>query len=101
MRDKLRQSMTYGVMPTFEDFERAFNEECPRGRYSIVLGSSDNRAADGFRLGDGEWTATDLYSACVEIADVWHAERCTDETVTDVALGLVCSILDTLGFEWI
>ena len=93
--------MTYGTMPMFEEFESAFDARHPRGRYSIVLGSSHSRAVDGFKLGDGEWRARELYDACREITSTWGAERCTDETATDAALDLVASILDTLGFEWI
>ena len=56
-------------MPTIEEFESAFEAECPRGIYAIRLGHSDSRAMDGFKLGDGDYTATELYSACVEIVN--------------------------------
>ena len=124
MSDTLRQSMTYGTLPTFEAFEAAFEAECPRGTYEITLGSSDSRAVDGFKLGDGEWTARGLFDACQEILSaenepVSHADTC-DVTSADLeyaqscpvcgqdvvytvdgAINLVASIMDTLGFEWI
>jgi len=105
MSETLRQSMTYGTMPTFEEFEAAFDAECPRGTYSIRLGASDSRTVDGFRLGDGEWRAKELYEACCEIA-AFDAEDNNGEyrgswEQKDAALDLVASIMDTLGFEWV
>lgn len=106
MSEILRQSMTYGTMPTFGDFETAFDAECPRGTYAITLGSSDSRAMDGFKLGDGEWSTRPLYDACQEIVNASqvapigaHQSRYYEKF--DAAMDLVSSIMGTLGFEWI
>jgi hypothetical protein len=39
------------------------------GEYRITLSQSDSRACDGFNLGDGEWTADELWSAICQIVD--------------------------------
>jgi hypothetical protein len=59
-------SMTHGTLPTFEEFERAFETECPGG-YNIVLGASDSRTCDGLKLGDGRYTVTALWDGIQEI----------------------------------
>lgn len=61
-----RQSMTYGELPTREAFNAAFEAECPNG-YRITLGRSDSDACEGFKLGDGKWSADELWSAIGEI----------------------------------
>lgn len=87
------QSMTYGTLPTREEFEAAFDRQCPNG-YEIQLSDSDSRAADGFRLGDGSWSEPDLWEACNEIVSAYKED--------DVqAIDLVSCIMETLGFEWI
>ena len=98
-------SMTYGVMPKREDFQRAFERECPNG-YHIVLSSSDSRAVDGFKLGDGVWSESDLWEAVNEIAEyhnlpstVFLRPRGMYDPIS--AMDLVSSIMETLGFEWI
>lgn len=123
-------SMTYGTLPTFTEFEAAFDRECPHGYYRIHLSSSDAKHTEDFILGDGEFSAQGLYEACEEIitasqdcdernVPVSHGDTC-DVTSADLvcesscpvcgrdvvytldgAVDLVASIMDTLGFEWI
>ena len=62
------QSLTYGQLPTREEFDSAFDRECPSG-YRITLSHSDGEACEGFRLGDGEWTADQLWQAITEIVE--------------------------------
>ena len=103
------QTMTYGIMPAFDDFEKAFDRECPRGSYAIRLNSSDSRACDPFKLGDGDWNARELYDACVQVVTAEPLEDDYDTAKAyrdalkqyDAVLDLVSSIMDTLGFEWI
>ena len=161
----IRQSMTYGQLPSREEFDAAFTQEVQSGRYRITLSHGDSRACDGFQLGDGAWTAEELWSAIIEIVndpgdeitvsddETWEdvyqvfypgtdrapieigpdeselmewAQRFCEHHVThveiarealdfaaaygqvgndftrrDIAMDLVSSILDTLGFEWI
>jgi hypothetical protein len=63
-----RQSMTYGQLPSREDFDAAFDREV-EGKYRITLSQSDARACDGFNLGDGEWTADELCRAICQIVN--------------------------------
>jgi hypothetical protein len=62
----IRQSMTYGTLPSREDFDAALDREVS-GKYRITLSQSDSRACDGFNLGDGEWTADELWRAISQI----------------------------------
>jgi hypothetical protein len=61
-------SLTYSQLPTREDFDAAFEREVS-GKYRITLSSSDAEACEGFRLGDGEWTADQLWQAINQIVD--------------------------------
>ncbi len=87
-------SLTYGVLPTRETFDAGFEVECPDG-YRIVLGRSDSASCEGFRLGDGTWSADELWSAIQEIVDSEVDEG------YDARMDLVSAIMGTLGFEWI
>jgi hypothetical protein len=94
-------AMTYGVLPTQEEFNEAF-EACVDGRYSISFGYSDSQALDGFKLGDGEYTATELWDAITEIVNSEHDPiTVSEDDRKNAAMDVVSCILDTLGFEWI
>ena len=60
------QTLSFGVLPTREAFDSAFDAECPTG-YRIQLSGSDSRACDGLKLGDGTWTSDQLWNAISEI----------------------------------
>lgn len=101
-----QQTLTYGVLPTQESFDEAFDRECPGGSYNIQLSRSDSRAVDGFLLGDGDWTAEQLWKAVTEIVTVSQLSQAEENHVEyyaklDGAMDLVSSILGTLGFEWV
>jgi len=66
-----RQSMTYGQLPMREEFDAAFEREVTGTRYRITLSHSDAESCEGFSIGDGEWTAEQLWRAICEI--VSHA----------------------------
>lgn len=55
----IHQSLTYGQLPSRDDFAAAFDCEVS-GKYRIALSHSDSKACEGFNLGDGEWTADEL-----------------------------------------
>lgn len=88
------QSMTYGTLPSFEKFEAAFDrvmKEDGSSRYRIRLGRSDSRAAEGTSIGDGEYTARELYKGVKELIQKG------DEPAGDLA----SSIMSTLEFGWV
>ena len=88
------QSMTYGTLPSFEKFEAAFDrvmKEDGSSRYRIHLGRSDSRAAEGTSIGDGEYTARELYKGVKELIQKG------DEPAGDLA----SSIMSTLEFGWV
>lgn len=60
-------SMTYGTLPTWDEFEAAFDRECPRGTYNIRLAGDDSESVEGFKLGGGDWTSAQLWSAINEV----------------------------------
>ena len=62
-------SLTYGQLPSREEFDAAFDRECQGGKYRIRLGHSDAEACEGFILGGGKWTAEQLWQALCEIAN--------------------------------
>ncbi len=93
--------MTYGVMPTLEQFQEAFDRECPKGTYNIQLARSDSAAVEDFKLGDGDWTALQLWEAINEIVHFQPGYEQAAKWRHDQVMDLVSSILDTLGFEWI
>lgn len=64
----IRHSMTYGQLPSREEFDAAFEREVPGG-YRITLGHSDAQACEGFNLGDSEWSADALWDAINQIVD--------------------------------
>jgi len=90
-------TMTYGTMPTREEFDEAFDRECPNG-YNIVLSRSDSRAMDNYNLGDGKYTARELWFAIKQIVD---SEDVDTTWADDGPMNLVSSIMETLGFEWV
>jgi len=89
------RSMTYGTLPSIEAFEKAFDAELGEDeRYRIRLSRSDSKAADGTSIGDGEYTADELYRGLEELVKKFERGR-------EAAGDLASSILSTLGFEWI
>jgi hypothetical protein len=99
MEDITMQSMTYGAMPSRDEFTSAFDRECPDG-YEIQLNRTDSRAVEGFRLDDGSLSESDLWFALREINDADPREF-GDCEQHERAMDVVSSIMFTLGFEWI
>jgi hypothetical protein len=61
--------MTYGQLPTREEFDAAFEREIAGTKYHITLSRSDAESCEGFRIGDGGWTAEQLWRAICEIVN--------------------------------
>jgi hypothetical protein len=74
------------MLPTREQFDAAFDREVTGSKYRITLSPSDAEACEGFMLGDGEWTAEELWRAITEIANSAGDEITIseDETWEDV-----------------
>jgi hypothetical protein len=83
---KLRQQLTYGVLPSYEDFEEAFDAEVPNSTYQI---RNDRGGADG------DYTARQLYSLVKEQTELFNEDG--DDEAGDFA----SAVLSTLGYEWI
>lgn len=86
--------MTFGVMPTFDEFEEAFDREVPEGEFGIKLGRSDAEAAEGTSIGSGEYTAPELYQGVVELLEKW-------EDGNEEAGSIASSIMSSLDYEWV
>lgn len=86
--------MTFGVMPTFDEFEESFDREVPEGDFGIRLGRSDAEAAEGTSIGTGEYTAPELYKGVVELLEKW-------EDGDEEAGSLASSIMGSLDYEWV
>lgn len=99
------QTMTYGVLPSREAFNAAFEVECPAG-YRLILCGADSGACEQFKLGTGVWSADELWDAITEIITTSQAAPPdTDQSAyymrLDGAMDVVSAIMGTLGFEWI
>lgn len=94
------KSMTYGELPTREEFNAAFSEWCETGKYSIVMGRSDSAACEDFKLGDGDWSDDALWTAITEIVADFNAKEHEDPSA-EMRMDIVSAIMGTLGFEWI
>src|ERR1039458_7602776 len=64
----IHQNLTYGQLPSREEFDSAFDREV-QGKYRITLSQSDAKACEGFNLGDGEWSAEELWHAINLVVD--------------------------------
>ncbi len=95
-------SMTYGTLPTREQFDEAFDRECPEGTFSF--------GNDPY-VGNDKLTASQLwreiatqYATC---EDGEHFEECPGDGDCQghcpcEEAGSWCSaVLGILGFEWI
>ncbi len=93
----MRKSMTYGVLPTREEFDTAFEQVSPlTGRF---------RFSNDPRVGTVELTCSELWREIGKAHDEWYAAGVSDadrNTASEDAAGQWCSdVLGVLGFEWI
>lgn len=91
------QSMTYGTLPTREEFDAAFERECPKG-FNVMLGATDSEACDGFNFGDGTYTADELWDVITRVIAYWE---CGPAGEAEAAMDLMSSAMRILGFEWV
>jgi hypothetical protein len=88
-------SLTYGVLPRYEDFEAAFEEDLGSDTYSYELKGTDADVAEEVGIPEeGEFRPRQLYAVLVKLTDAFQDGY---DEAGDVASG----ILTTLGIEWI
>ena len=83
------RSMSFGVMPSFKEFEKAFDDELRGGKYRIRAGASGSGGDY-----EGSYTARELYDLVNEIKD----EGDFDDQ--NSGMNFASSIMYSLGFEW-
>lgn len=120
------KTLTYGTLPSFEEFSKAFKDADRGSTYTVSFNDSDfNMAANLDLLFEGtyhttyasrtsayrwdyEFTAEQLYALCEALCEVEARFQGpsfdgSEEQIAqaDWALGFCSSILSTLGFEWV
>lgn len=98
------KSMTYGVLPSKEMWDRHWSMlddagELRNSRYSVRLSTSDSRAVDGFKLGDDAWKCDELWEAITEIVNAEpDAITVSEDEERDDAYQIFYSNLDKVPF---
>ncbi len=83
-------SVTWGTMPTFEEFERAFDEVCEDGEFQF----GNDRIVGSDKL--------NVYELWDTVNDVWvRAGGAPTVADADADEAWVSDILLTLGWEWV
>jgi len=85
------KTMSFGQMPSFDEFEEAFDRECRGQLYEIRAGQL---APEWFP--EGDYTARELYALIKKMKDDFG-----DEEDDDSPALVASSIMETLGFEWV
>ncbi len=79
--------MTYGVMPTRDEFDDAFDKKCGAGGTYKISNDRGGR--------DGDWDNRLLWHLLHEQMVAYNEEE------NEEAGDFVSAVLSTLGFEWI
>lgn len=91
----MRISLTYGVLPRFEDFEAAFEAELGDKPFTYTLRGNDAEVASELGIpDDGAFSPRKLYKVIETLTEALHDG---DDDAGDIA----SSILYSLGIEWI
>lgn len=89
--------MTFGTMPTKEEFLAAFRAIVGTGKYKIVAGATDAEV-----MPSGNYDAEELFALVSRLSDI--SNRDNGETTDDhaeLAGSCASAILSTLRFEWV
>lgn len=90
------KSMTYGNIPSFNDFKNNFKKEMGNNKYPYELKGTDVQTARKVGIPTkGQFDEKQLYNIIKKLSDLW------DVNGDDNAGDLASSILSTLDFEWI
>ncbi len=93
-------SMTYGTLPTRDEFDAAFDAETD-GTYRVDLNSRDGDILDWIDVDvdvNGTWDADDAWAVLTALVACWQSG---DEYAGEYAGDVASAILATLGFEWV
>lgn len=102
----MSKTLTFGTVPSFEEFSAAMCAAINNGTFGIVCNGSDRSMMDACGLpNQTRFTALDLYElveslAAINAGHVSHGEPWTDEQM-EWAGSFASSILSTLDFEWV
>ena len=92
------RSLTYGTLPDWRTFQRAFDAaKLPESRYHVKAGLSGLFHGTRFEMSHGEqetFTSLGLMTLLEQLVALWEAGN-------EQAGSEASDILSTLGFEWI
>ena len=91
------RSMTYGTLPTFNDYEAAFDRECEDGEFSF---GNDSRVGTCRLSKHKLWD--ELQKAVKESETFWEDfDPSSGNPDGDDSANWAGTVLNVLGFEWI
>lgn len=98
-----RRSMTFGVMPTREEFDEACREHDPEDPPEACVADQGFRFGNDPRVGDAHLTADELWEELQRaFAEYQAVDGSSDDGGDPERAGDWCSsVLGQLGFEWI
>jgi len=94
-------SLSFGELPSYEEFEEVFEQACPDGFMPLSLNDRDAEVLEWSRAElnpAGPWTVDEAYEAIEHLTELWESGNVY---VGDAAGELANSLLETLGFEWV
>lgn len=100
-RTGARKSLTYGVLPSREEFDAAFDEEVPGGSFEIMSGE-----LMGWKLPvpDDGYSADELWDVLEGIVGsdtLWDGVDKEPGPEDEAGLQFASDVLSILGFEWV
>lgn len=98
----MRKSMTYGTLPSREEFETAFDALFDSDDSRVTHGAARFTFTNDPRVGTCMLTANELWCELEKAQKEWYDWTSTRTEVAAEAAGQWCSdVLGILGFEWI
>ena len=101
-------SLTFGEMPSKEDFAKVCETQLPEGTYLMTLRGEDYEAAARIinqgidsHLEGVQCEATGPRLHILDVDSIYTFIRRCSESDDDIALDLASSILTTLDIEWV
>lgn len=95
------KTLTYGHLPSYEEFKAAFERECPDSTYAISHGSK----GPDWRPPEGSFRVHELFHDVERLTKLEESGEVETERMRegqeDSPGSWASSILYTLGFEWV